>query len=79
MAEVARKAGIRSYVSIGGDTCKVVLGSENYVILKLNDDIYVDVSFKNRTCTVYDDSPGWNVRQIGTSSGRMVECKTEAG
>jgi len=77
--KVAQEAKSHSYESCGGDTVRINLGSEGYAIVHLNDDVYVDISFRSRTCTVYDDSPGWNVRQIGTHSGRMVKCRTEAG
>lgn len=77
--KVTKEAKSQSYESSGGDTFRANLGSEDYAIIKLNDDVYVDISFRSRTCTVYDDTPGWNVRQIGTHSGRMVNCKTEPG
>ena len=77
--KVAKEAKCHSYESGGGDTARINLGSEDYAIVQLNKHIYVDISFRSRTCTVYDDTPGWNVRQVGTHSGKMVKCRTEPG
>lgn len=70
--KVAKEAKADSYVSVGGETCKLEVGSEDYVIVYFSKDVYVDISLRSHTCTVYDQDKKWNVRQIGTHSGRLI-------
>ena len=72
MAEVAKTAKCSSYVSSGGgDTLRVDLGSEDYVIILSADGKKgVDIDFRKPMVTVYDDTGGWILRQIGRKSGK---------
>jgi len=73
MQEVEKKAKIQSYVSTGGDTCRIEIGSEDYVIVHFNDKQYIDISLRNLLITVYDQNKKWTIRQIGTDSGKLIK------
>jgi len=76
VAEVIKKANCTSYVSGSGDTLRVDLGTEDYVIIVTGDGKKgVDIDFRNSIVTVYDDKGGWILRQIGKKSGRGFTYK----
>lgn len=71
MEEVTKLGRCHSYVSGAGEVFRADLGTEDYVIVATEDGKKgVDISFRSKMVTVYDDEGGWILRQIGKKSGR---------
>jgi len=68
--KVSNPGKCESYVSAGGEVIRVDLGSEDYVIIDDKGTRGVDIDFRRKKVTVYDDKGGWILRQIGKQSGR---------
>ena len=71
MQNVEKEAKIESYVSSGGEVCRVEVGSEDYIIVYFNSVRYIDISLRNLVVTVYDNEKDWNTRQM--KDGKLVK------
>lgn len=71
MDKIEKEAKVESYVSSGGEVCRVEVGSEDYIIVYFNSVRYIDISLKNLLVTVYDKEKDWNTRQM--KNGKLVK------